>query len=417
VGSCEINRCALQFDECPEMIPRMLSSMKKRILYLLVLISSIAGVWGSAWAATTPPFDVLAREAYLLDLSTNTVLYEKNADAIMPPASMSKLMTVYMVFEALANGEFALEDTFPVSEKAWRMQGSKMFVGLNEDITIADLLRGVIVQSGNDACIVLAEGIAGSEEFFAEMMTDKGQAMGLTGSTFANATGWPHEQHMMTAHDLAKLAQQLIEEFPDYYGLFAEKSFTYGLSLDGKPITQPNRNPILGSILGADGLKTGHTEASGYGLTASAVREGRRLVLVLNGLGSVRQRSISSERFLQWGFRNFETYEVLKAGDVVDEAPVWLGEQALVPLVIAEDLTLTLTRRDRRKMTASIAYTSPIPAGIIQGTPIARLVLEGPDMGTRTIPLLAGTDIEKVGPFGKIGSAVEFLLLGKSGSQ
>ncbi len=395
--------------------------MKKQFLRSLVftlsITGSIAGVWGSASAEVTPPFDVLAREAYLLDLSTNTVLFEKNAYALMPPASMSKLMTVYMVFEALANGEFALEDTFPVSEKAWRMQGSKMFVGLKENISIADLLRGVIVQSGNDACIVLAEGIAGSEEFFAEMMTDKAQSIGLTGSTFANATGWPHEEHMMTAHDLAKLAQLLVEEFPEYYRLFAEKSFTYGVSLDGKPITQPNRNPILGSIEGADGLKTGHTVASGYGLTASAERDGRRLVLVLNGLNSVRQRSISSERFLQWGFRNFDTYEVFKAGDIVDEAPVWLGEQAMVPLVIADDLTLTLTRRDRRKMTASIAYTSPIPAGIMKGTPIARLVLEGPDMGTRTIPLLAGADIEKVGPFGKIGSAIEFLLLGKSGSQ
>ncbi len=416
-----MNRRTLQFGQSPEMIPRMLPNMKKRLLRFCVLTFGTLGVWGGMWggaaAEVLPPFDVLAREAYLLDMSTNTVLFEKNADASMPPASMSKLMTIYMVFEALANGEFSMDDTFPVSEKAWRMQGSKMFVGLKENITIADLLRGVIVQSGNDACIVLAEGIAGSEEFFAEMMTDKAQSIGLTGSTFANATGWPHENHMMTAHDLAVLAKQLIEEFPDYYPLFAETSFTYGVSLDGKPIKQPNRNPVLGSIEGADGLKTGHTEASGYGLTASAVRDGRRLVLVLNGLNSVRQRSISSERFLQWGFRNFDTYEVFKAGDIVDEAPVWLGEQAMIPLVIAEDLTLTLTRRDRRKMTAIVAYTSPIPAGIIKGTPIARLILEGPDMGTQTIPLLAGADIEKVGPFGKIGSAIEFLLLGKSGTQ
>jgi len=391
--------------------------MMIRLLQFLVLFTCVTGFAGTVSAETEPPFKVLAREAYLLDLSTHTVLYEKNADATMPPASMSKLMTVYMVFEALSNGEIKLDDTFTVSEKAWRMQGSKMFVGLKDKITISDLLRGVIVQSGNDACIVLAEGLAGSEEFFAELMTDKAQEIGLTGSTFANATGWPHEGHMMTAHDLAELARQLIEKFPEYYDLFSEDSFTYGVSLDGKPITQPNRNPILRSIEGADGLKTGHTEVSGYGLTASAMREGRRLVLVLNGLNSKRQRALSSERFMQWGFRNFDRYEILKAGQVMEEAPVWLGEKALVPLVISDDLTLTLTRRDRRKMKATIQYNSPIPAGIIKGTPLARLVLEGPDMGTRTVPLLAGEDVGKVGPFGKIGSAIEFLLLGKSGDE
>jgi len=391
--------------------------MNKLSSRLFVLLACLASLTTVAMAETEPPFKVLAREAYLLDLSTDTVLYAKNADERMPPASMSKLMTVFMVFEALANGELAISDTFDVSEKAWRMQGSKMFVGLNEKITISDLLRGVIVQSGNDACVVLAEGLAGSEEFFAELMTDKAQAIGLTGSTFANATGWPHENQMMTAHDLAELARQIIEQYPEQYGLFSEESFTYGTSLDGKPITQPNRNPVLGNIEGADGLKTGHTEAAGYGLTASAIRDGRRLVLVLNGLESKRQRAISSERFLQWGFRNFDTYNVIKAGTTIAEAPVWLGETAKVPLIIAEDLTLTLTRRDRRKMTATINYVSPIPAGIVKGTPIARLVLDAPDSGKRTIPLLAGIDIEKVGPFGKISSAIEFLLLGKSGSE
>lgn len=390
--------------------------MLKRLSSLCLVTLCFAFTIGEALAEPKPPFAVQAREAYLLDLSTGSVLFEKNADVPMPPASMSKLMTVYMVFEALANGEIALDTRFTVSEKAWRMQGSKMFVGLGDDITVEDLLRGVIVQSGNDACIVIAEGLAGSEEFFAEMMTDRAQAIGLTGSTFSNATGWPDEFQMMTAADLGRLSALLISEFPEYYHMFAEESFTYGVSLDGKPITQPNRNPVLGRIDGADGLKTGHTEAAGYGLTASAEREGRRLVLVVNGLDSKKQRGLSAERFLQWGFRNFTTVDVVKAGQVVDEAAVWLGEDATVPLVATEDLSLTLTRRDNRKIKAEVKYNSPIPAEIIKGTPLARLVLTGPDMGEKSITLVAGTDVEKVGPLGKIGSALEFLLLGQSGN-
>ena len=390
--------------------------MLKRLSSLCLVVFCFAFTTVEAIAEPKPPFAVQAREAYLLDLSTGAVLFEKNADVRMPPASMSKLMTVYMVFEALANGEIAMDTRFNVSEKAWRMQGSKMFVGLGDDITVEDLLRGVIVQSGNDACVVLAEGLAGSEEFFAEMMTDRAQAIGLTGSTFSNATGWPDEGQMMTAADLGRLSALLIREFPEYYHMFAEESFTYGFSLDGKPITQPNRNPILGRIDGADGLKTGHTEAAGYGLTASAERDDRRLILVVNGLDSKKQRSLSAERFLQWGFRNFTTVEVLKAGQVVDEASVWLGENATVPLVATEDLTLTLTRRDNRKIKAEIKYTAPIPAEIVKGTPLARLVLTGPDMGEKSVTLVAGSDVEKVGPLGKIGSALEFLLLGQSGN-
>jgi D-alanyl-D-alanine carboxypeptidase (penicillin-binding protein 5/6) len=390
--------------------------MLKRLSSLCLVVFCFAFTTVEAIAEPKPPFAVQAREAYLLDLSTGAVLFEKNADVRMPPASMSKLMTVYMVFEALANGEIAMDTRFNVSEKAWRMQGSKMFVGLGDDITVEDLLRGVIVQSGNDACVVLAEGLAGSEEFFAEMMTDRAQAIGLTGSTFSNATGWPDEGQMMTAADLGRLSALLIREFPEYYHMFAEENFTYGVSLDGKPITQPNRNPVLGRIDGADGLKTGHTEAAGYGLTASAERDDRRLILVVNGLDSKKQRSLSAERFLQWGFRNFTTVEVLKAGQVVDEAPVWLGENATVPLVATEDLTLTLTRRDNRKIKAEIKYTAPIPAEIVKGTPLARLVLTGPDMGEKSVTLVAGSDVEKVGPLGKIGSALEFLLLGQSGN-
>ncbi len=225
----------------------------------------------------------------------------------MPPASMSKLMTIYMVFERLTDGRLKPGDTFTVSKKAWQMGGSKMFVEVGKEVTIAELLRGVIVQSGNDACIVLAEGIGGTEEAFAEEMGKRAGEIGLTQSSFRNASGWPDPDHMMSAHDLATLAALLIRKFPDQYPIFKEKEFSYA------GIRQGNRNPLLYKNIGADGLKTGHTEASGYGLVASAVRDGRRLVLVVNGLGSVNERSKESARLLRYGFRDFSNYAAVPA--------------------------------------------------------------------------------------------------------
>ncbi|MDX1580345.1 MAG: D-alanyl-D-alanine carboxypeptidase family protein [Alphaproteobacteria bacterium] len=379
----------------------------------------ISSAWAqegdSVYEGWEPPFEVPAREAILVDASTDTVLYAKNPDEQMPPASMSKLMTVYMVFDALKAGELKLTDTFPVSEKAWRKGGSKMFVKVRDRVAIEDLLRGVIVQSGNDASIVLAEGLGGSEEFFADMMNEKAQDIGLKNSNFENATGWPDSDHRMTARDLATLAEAIITTFPEYYGYYSEREFTYGVSLDGKPITQPNRNPVLGIVEGADGLKTGHTEAAGYGLTASAKRDDRRLVLVFNGMNSARERSRFAERFLEWGFRNFDAFKLLEAGQVVDEPRVWLGKAARVPLVVEEDLRLTLPRRTRDDMEARLVYEAPIPAPIKKGTPLGRLVLSAPDMEDKIIPLVAGADVEKVQMFGKIGSALEYLFLGASG--
>ncbi|MGH6718645.1 MAG: D-alanyl-D-alanine carboxypeptidase family protein, partial [Alphaproteobacteria bacterium] len=227
--------------------------------------------------AAAAGFETTAREAILIDDTTGAILLEKNADQLMPPSSMSKIMTVYMVFERLRDGSLAMEDELPVSETAWRMGGSKMFIDVGSRVKVADLLRGVIVQSGNDATIALAEGLAGSEDAFADQMTARAHALGMTNSTFKNASGWPHEDHLTTARDLALLASRIIRDFPDYYPLFAETEFTYN------GIHQGNRNPLLYKDLGADGLKTGHTADAGYGLTASAVRDGRRLILVLNG--------------------------------------------------------------------------------------------------------------------------------------
>jgi len=373
-------------------------------------------LWATASSAIGPSFKVSAKQAILIDAKTGDIFYDKAANELMPPASMSKLMTVYTVFEALANGEYSLYDTFEVSEKAWRMGGSKMFVEVRDRVSIEDLLRGIIVSSGNDACIVIAEGIGGTEEHFATTMTERAREIGMKKSTFKNATGWPNIDHMMTPGELALLAKLIINKFPQYYRYFAEREFTYGTDITtGKPIVQPNRNPILGSVPGADGLKTGHTEASGYGLTASAERDGMRLILVINGLPSAQAREREAERFLEWGFRTFKTYHLLSKGQVLEEGLVWLGETARVPLVVSEDIVMTLPKKVRHKLKATLVYESPIKAPIALHDPIAKLLLTAPGMEPIEVPLLAGGTSEKVSAIGKLGASFEYLLFGTSG--
>ncbi|WP_299617029.1 D-alanyl-D-alanine carboxypeptidase family protein [Pelagibius sp.] len=374
---------------------------------LVLLLGVTAGLWlGGPLATPAAAIETQAREALLLDAQTGAVLLDKNSEVSMPPASMSKIMTAFMVFERLKDGRLSLEDKLPVSEKAWRMGGSKMFVEVGDQIRVEDLLRGVIVQSGNDACIVLAEGLAGSEEAFADQMTARAREIGMTGSTFANATGWPHPNHRMTARDLATLAHRLITDHPEHYHYYAEKEFTWS------DIRQGNRNPLLYKNIGADGLKTGHTEEAGYGLTASAVQNDRRLILVLNGLPSIKARSAEAERLMSWGFREFGNYALFKAGETVDEAPVWLGAEDTVPLVIADDLTVTLPRNARNGMKVSVVYDSPIPAPVPAGQEIAQLRISWPDGVPVEVPLMAGSDVEQLGPFGRIAASIKFLLLG-----
>jgi D-alanyl-D-alanine carboxypeptidase (penicillin-binding protein 5/6) len=274
---------------------------------------------------------------------------------------------------------------------------------------VSDILQGIIVQSGNDATIALAEAIAGSEEAFADLMTKRAQELGLTNSTFRNSTGWPDPDHRTTAHDLARLAALVIRRFPEHYALFSEKSFTYN------NIKQGNRNPLLYKNMGADGLKTGHTENAGYGLTASAKRGDRRLILVVNGLKSVRERSDESERLLEWGFREFEQVTLAKQGMPVETAEVWLGDKAKVPLVSDRDINLSIRRTARKDMTVTVEYTGPIPAPIATGQPIAMLKVSGPDMEDQSFPLYAGTDVGQLGPMGRITSALGHLIWGAGG--
>jgi len=384
----------------------------RRFRYALLALATLAVI--NPAQAAPPTFQTTARQAILIDFDTGAVLYEKDSDAPMFPASMSKIMTSLLVFDELRAGRLQLDSTFRVSEKAWRMGGSKMFVGVNDEIKIEDLLRGVIVQSGNDASIVMAEGIAGTEEAFAELMTERAIEIGLTNTQFRNATGWPDPDHVTTARDLAKLALFLIREYPEFYGLYSEREFTYGKSLDGKPITQGNRNPLLYKAVGADGLKTGHTEASGFGLTASAVRGDRRLVMVINGLDSVRARSSESERLLNWGFRVFDNFQLFEAGETVEEAKVWLGDAGFVPLVIEEALAVTIPKSSRRGMRVKVMYESPIPAPISAGVEVARLEVTAPDMEPISRPLKTAADVGQLDFFGRITSAINFIIFGSS---
>jgi serine-type D-Ala-D-Ala carboxypeptidase (penicillin-binding protein 5/6) len=378
----------------------------KRLTSLFLLVGLAVAALPQSFAQAAPVIETQAEEAFLVDSETGAVLLDKNADQPMPPSSMSKMMTTYVVFDRLQDKRLSLDDTFTVSEKAWRMGGSKMFVEVGSQVRVEDLLRGVIVQSGNDACIVLAEGIAGSEEAFAEQMNAAAQEIGLTSSTFTNATGWPDPNQRVTARDLAVLAQRIIQDHSEYYHYYAEKEFTWS------DIRQGNRNPLLYRSISADGLKTGHTEEAGYGLTASAVQDGRRLILVVNGLPSMQARADESDRLLSWGFREFDNYALFKAGDTVDTAAVWLGAEETVPLVIANDLKVTLPRTDRNGMRISVVYDGPIPAPIPAGEEIAKLRVTWPDGVPVEVPLQAGKDIEQLGPFGRMAASVKFLLLG-----
>ncbi|MBU0723494.1 MAG: D-alanyl-D-alanine carboxypeptidase [Alphaproteobacteria bacterium] len=390
-----------------ETIPNLLHRAAQGIARTSGVLAVLALAATPLAPAAAQTIETSARQVFMVDFDTGTVLLEKNADEMMPPASMSKLMTVYAVFQQLKEGNLKLTDELPVSEEAWRKGGSKMFVELGSRIKVEDLLRGVIVQSGNDACIVLAEGLAGSEQAFADRITGLAREIGLERSVFKNATGWPDPEHLMTPRELALLAGRLIRDFPEHYHYYAEKEFTYN------GIKQGNRNPLLYSMPGADGLKTGHTEASGYGLTASVKRGDRRLILVVNGLPSMNARTQETARLMDWGFREFDNYALFKAGETVEQAEVWHGEARNVPLVAAKDITATLPRSARKEMVISVAYQGPIAAPIQKGDPIAVLRITASGGNFAEIPLVAGADVPKLGLFGRMLASAQSLVFGQ----
>ncbi|WNJ98629.1 D-alanyl-D-alanine carboxypeptidase family protein [Thalassospiraceae bacterium LMO-JJ14] len=386
----------------------------RKAIAALALFAAAATVTAIPGDLLAESIETKAREAIVLDPQTDTVLLNKNADVSMPPASMSKMMTVYMLFESIKDGRVSLEDKFRVSENAWRTGGAKsgsstMFLPPNSEVKVEDLIRGIIVQSGNDACIVVAENLAGSEEAFARRMTDKAHEIGMMNSNFANATGWPNPEHRTTAHDLAILAKRTINDFPEFFHYYSEREFTYN------EIRQSNRNPLLYGYAGADGMKTGHTSVAGYGLTGTAKQGERRLITVVNGLESNRDRATETARLLDWGFREFGNYALFRAGDTVEIAPLWLGTLPSVEMKIDRDIHITMTKKARRAMKVTVRYSSPIPAPIAAGQKIGTLTVEAPDFETIEAPLLAGQDVGQLGMFGRLGAALEFLLWGESG--
>ena len=351
-------------------------------------------------------FETKAKYALLMDADTGYVMLNKEAGVAMPPASMSKLMTAYMIFEGLKSGKITLDTEFSVSENAWKKGGAKsgsstMFLNPNQKVKVRDLIRGIIVQSGNDACIVVAENMAGSEEVFADIMTRKAKELGLENATFKNATGLTQKGHEMSSFDLAKLAQALIRDFPEYYPIYSEKEFTYN------GIKQGNRNPLLYDVPGADGLKTGHTEKSGYGLTGSVKSlDGRRLIMVINGLKTMTDRKEESQKIVNWGLGAFENIKMYQSGETVDTIPVWLGVEPTVSAVVDKDLVVTVPKGDTPDIRAEIHYNQPISAPIVKGQKLGQVIVRGPDNQTKTADLVAASDVAKVGYFGKLKAVI-----------
>jgi D-alanyl-D-alanine carboxypeptidase (penicillin-binding protein 5/6) len=351
------------------------------------------------------PVDTTARWAYIMDYNTLAALMDKDADVEMPPSSMTKLMTIYILYSRLAQGKMRLTDQLLVSEKAWKMGGSKMFVQVGTMVSVEDLIRGIIVDSGNDACIVIAEAISGSEEQFAELMNQKAKELGLTHSHFMNATGWPADGHYMSCHDIATLAWHIIHDFPQYYHFDSEKTFKYS------NIEQANRNPLVQRGT-ADGLKTGHTEAGGYGLVASALRGNRRVIVVLNGMATMRERAEEGERLMDWAFANFEDVTLETAGGVIERAPVWLGTQPNVPLVAGKDLVVTMPHGWRQNAQVKVSYQAPIPAPVSKGTVVGKLTVSGNGVPAAEWPLLAGETVEKLSLPGRALAVLAHMVLG-----
>lgn len=387
----------------------MKRQMKMNFKNMLGLTLVSAGVL--LGSATAEAIETKARNAIVMDYTTGQYLFTKDHQKMVPPASMSKLMTVYMVFDKLKDGSLSLDDTFTVSENAWRKGGaasggSTMFLKIGQKVRVEDLIKGILIQSGNDACIVVAENISGSEEDFAHQMTIKAKRMGLNNSSFVNSTGLPDPDQKMSVEDLAKLAKIIMDEFPEFFHLFSEKYFTYN------GIRQGNRNPLLYSMSNADGMKTGHTEEAGFSLTATAKNGDRRLIEVMTGMKSNKERSEEAERLMSWGFREFSNYTIFQAGQKIAEVPVWFGDEKKVDLVVGESVIKTIPKNKVLETKLVAVYDKPVKAPVKKGEQLGVVRVEIPGMQTTEVPLLASADIKKLGFFGKIGENLKYLLFG-----
>lgn len=382
-----------------------MKNLNKNIIFTPLFCLSIL-TSNSAFALETK-----AKNAILMDFETGQFFYEKNADVEMPPASMSKLMTAYLVFERLKNGSLSLDEEFKVSQNAWKKGGFKsgsstMALEPNQKVKVRDLLRGIIVVSGNDACIVAAENIAGSEENFAKLANEKAVELGLTHSRFANATGWPDPNQKMSAKDLAKLAYRIITDFPEYYSIYSEQEFKYN------NIVQQNRNPLLISMPDvADGMKTGHTSVSGYGLVGSAKKDNRRLIMVVNGLQTMRERSEESQKVMNWGFRNFDNYTVIEANKKITTAPVWFGEKKNVSVQTKKNMVITLERGKQKGVSAVVKYKKPIKAPLKKDTQVGVVQLILNNEIQQELPIFAAENVKKIGKFGQLKEVLKNFII------
>ncbi len=360
-------------------------------------LAAFAALMLSAPAAQAfEPPATLAKNAFLVDHQTGAILYNKDAEVRIPTASMSKVMTMVVVFDALKSGKLALDQTLPVSERAWKMEGSKMFIEVGKQIKVEDLIRGVIIQSGNDACVTLAEGVAGTEENFAELMNSKAKEIGLAGSHFKNASGWPDPDHYSTPKDLAILARYLITTYPEYYKYYSETEYAYN------NIRQPNRNPLLYAGIGADGVKTGYTEEAGYGLIGSAVRDGRRVDMVITGMSSMQERADESKKLIDWGLRSFRNITLAKPGDVIDQAPVVYGRVKMVELTVPGDILLTVPTLAEKDMKFQAQYKVPLSAPVKAGDEVGTLNVTYPGGAAQAYPLVAAKDVAPANFFSRM---------------
>ncbi|KNG95104.1 D-alanyl-D-alanine carboxypeptidase family protein [Pseudaestuariivita atlantica] len=362
-----------------------------------------------ALAASAAAFETRAKAAFVLDQSTGTVLLNKNADEPLPPASMSKLMTLYVAFEAIRDGRLSLDEKLPVSQHAMDYGGSTMFLNTRDRVKVEDLIRGIVVLSGNDASAVIAEALSpdGTEAGFARFMTQRAQQLGMTNSSFRNSNGWPATGHFMSMRDLALLANRLILDFPQFYPMFSEREFLF----DGRaPQNKNNRNPLLGLGIGADGLKTGHTQEAGYGLVGSAKQGDRRVVFVISGLDSERARAEESEAIVNWAFRQFAEKDVVAAGQRVAEAEVWMGDQPSVGLVPHENVRLLLPVLGGDKVEAEVVYEGPLSAPIRRGDPVAVLLIKPQGLPEQKIPLVAEADVAHAGFMQRITTVGQVVL-------
>ncbi len=375
------------------MRPRLRHVHPGLVLHRLARLLPVLAL-GALAALPARAFETQATAAYVYDITTNTVLLEKDADVPVPPASMSKLMTVDLLFEALKDGRVTLDTRFSVSKRAQDMGGSTMFLNTSDRPTVEELVQGIIINSGNDACVTVAEGLAGTEEAFVEMMNERAKVLGLDNSSFGNASGWPNPRQRMSMHDLVKLSVRLITEFPEYYHFFGQAEFPFD---NRAPDNRFNRDPLLNLGIGADGLKTGHTQEAGYGLVGSAMQGGRRIVFAISGLPSSEARAKEGEAIVNWAFRQFVMKSPVKAGNRLTEVPVFLGSASSVGLVAAQDVSLLMPVTAGNTMSADITWNSPVEAPIAEGQELAKMTIHRPNMGDTTVPLFAEAGVGKAG--------------------